>query len=119
MLFRSCLVLLFAWAHPSNAVVPALLVLCGSMLGIGGVGQAAIASMLYPAALRTNGVGWSSAMGRIGSIFGPGIAGFFLQLNWPAGDIIALAAVPALGASAAALAIHLRARGRVQQEHAA
>ena len=110
------LVLLFAWGHVSNDYVPPLLVLCGSVLGIGGVGQAAIASMLYPAALRTNGVGWSSAMGRLGSIVGPGIAGFFLHLNWPAGDIIALAAVPALGASMAAIAIHLRLRGKASRE---
>lgn len=104
------LVLLFAWGPLPNPAVPALLVLTGAGLGIGGVGQAAIASMLYPAGLRTTGVGWSSAMGRIGSIVGPGIAGFFLHLQWPARDIIAIAAVPALGAAAAAMAIHLRTR---------
>ncbi|MEA2728489.1 MAG: transporter, family, 4-hydroxybenzoate transporter [Acetobacteraceae bacterium] len=104
------LVLLFAWGPLPNPAVPALLVLSGAGLGIGGVGQAAIASMLYPAALRTTGVGWSSAMGRIGSIVGPGIAGFFLHLQWPARDIIAISAVPAFGAAAAALAIFLRTR---------
>jgi AAHS family 4-hydroxybenzoate transporter-like MFS transporter len=110
------LVLLFAWGPLPNAAVPALLVLTGAGLGIGGVGQAAIAAMLYPTALRTTGVGWSSAMGRIGSIVGPGIAGFFLHLQWPARDIIAIAAVPALGAAAAALAIFLRTRHSLPQE---
>jgi AAHS family 4-hydroxybenzoate transporter-like MFS transporter len=104
------LVLLFAWGPLPNAAVPALLVVTGAALGIGGVGQAAIASMLYPEALRTTGVGWSSAMGRIGSIVGPGIAGFFLHLQWPARNIIALAAVPAAAAALAALAIALRTR---------
>ncbi len=75
-----------------------------------GVGQAAIAATIYPASLRTTGVGWSSAMGRIGSIVGPGIAGFFLHLQWPARDIIAIAAVPAIGAAAAALGIFLHTR---------
>jgi AAHS family 4-hydroxybenzoate transporter-like MFS transporter len=104
------LVLVFAWGPLPNAAVPMLLVVTGAALGIGGVGQAAIASMLYPAALRTTGVGWSSAMGRIGSIVGPGIAGFFLHLQWPARNIIALAAIPAAAASLAALAIALRTR---------
>ena len=104
------LVLIFAWGSLPNRAVPELLIVTGAALGIGGVGQAAIATMLYPAALRTTGVGWSSAMGRIGSIVGPGIAGFFLHLQWPARDIIALAAVPAAAASLAALAIALRTR---------
>ena len=103
-------VLLFAWGSLPNEVVPPLLVICGAMLGIGGVGQAAIAAAIYPARLRTTGVGWSSAMGRIGSIVGPGIAGFFLHLQWPARNIIAVAAVPALGAAAAALGIFLQTR---------
>jgi AAHS family 4-hydroxybenzoate transporter-like MFS transporter len=113
------LILLFAWGPLPNQAVPALLVVCGAALGIGGVGQAAIASMLYPANLRTTGVGWSSAMGRIGSIVGPGIAGFFLHLQWPAGDVIALAAVPALGAATAAFAIFLRTRRNLSQETSA
>ena len=110
------LVLVFAWGKLPNAAVPALLVLTGAGLGIGGVGQAAIASMLYPAALRTTGVGWSSAMGRIGSIVGPGIAGFFVHLQWPARSIIALAAVPALAAAAAAVTISLFAPRSSTQE---
>lgn len=110
------LVLVFAWGKLPNAAVPLLLMLTGAGLGIGGVGQAAIASMLYPAALRTTGVGWSSAMGRIGSIVGPGIAGYFVHLHWPARTIIALAAAPALAAAAAALTIFLLARrGRTQE----
>ncbi|WP_158922273.1 MFS transporter [Acidisphaera sp. S103] len=98
-------VLLIAFGGLPNGTLPALLVLTGAGLGIGGVGQAAIAAMLYPAGLRTTGVGWSSAMGRAGSILGPGIAGAFLHLQWPARSIVALAAVPAIAAAASALAI--------------
>ena len=64
--------------------------------------------MLYPGPLRTTGIGWSSAMGRVGSIVGPAIAGAFLHLNWPANDIIALASIPAVAASVIALVIYLR-----------
>jgi MFS family permease len=55
-------------------------------------------------------------MGRIGSILGPGIAGAFLGLQWPARDVIALAAVPAVAAAATALGIFLLARRRPSME---
>jgi AAHS family 4-hydroxybenzoate transporter-like MFS transporter len=112
-------VLLIAFAGLPNTTLPYLLVLTGAGLGIGGVGQAAIGAMLYPAQTRTTGVGWSSAMGRIGSILGPGIAGAFLGLQWPARDIIALAAVPALAAAATAAAIFVltRSRSSIEDHH--
>jgi AAHS family 4-hydroxybenzoate transporter-like MFS transporter len=103
-------VLLIAYGSLPNSTLPYLLFLTGAGLGIGGVGQAAIGAMLYPAVIRTTGVGWSSAMGRIGSILGPGIAGAFLGLRWPARDIIALAAVPAFAAATTAFAIFVLAR---------
>jgi len=107
---------LIAFGNLPNGTLPALLVLTGAGLGIGGVGQAAIAAMLYPAAARTTGVGWSSAMGRAGSILGPGIAGAFLHLQWPARSIIALAAVPAVAAAATAFAIFILTRRRTASE---
>ena len=104
-LVGALLVLVLSYGGVSNAAVPWLLFASSAGMGIGGVGQAAIGAMLYPAALRTTGIGWSSAMGRIGSIVGPAIAGAFLALKWDARDIIAIAAVPAIAAAATALAI--------------
>ncbi len=112
----ACFVLLIAFGGLPNAALPALLFMTGAGLGIGGVGQAAIGAMLYPASVRTTGVGWSSAMGRIGSILGPGIAGAFLGLQWPARDIVALAAVPALLAAATAFWIFALSRRRAATE---
>ena len=112
-------VLLTAFGGLSNSYLPWLLFATGAGLGIGGVGQAAIGAMLYPASTRTTGVGWSSAMGRIGSIVGPGIAGAFVGLEWPARDIIALAAVPAFASAATALAIFAVTRRRPAPEEAA
>ncbi len=110
-------VLLIAYGGLPNSSLPWLLFLTGAGLGIGGVGQAAIGAMLYPADIRTTGVGWSSAMGRVGSILGPGIAGAFMGLQWPARDIIALAAVPALLAATTAFAIFLLIRHRPAMEN--
>jgi MFS transporter, AAHS family, 4-hydroxybenzoate transporter len=109
-------VLLIAFGGLPNETLPVLLFLTGAGLGIGGVGQAAIGAMLYPASMRTTGVGWSSAMGRIGSILGPGIAGAFLHLQWPARSIVALAAVPAIAAAATAFAIFILTRHRTATE---
>ena len=100
-------ILLIASGQLPNAALPALLFMTGATLGIGGVGQAAIGARLYPAAIRTTGVGWSSARGRVGSIFGPAITGAMLWLQWQPRDVIALAAVPAAAAAASALLIHL------------
>lgn len=112
----ACFVLLIAFGGLPNATLPVLLALTGAGLGIGGVGQAAIGAMLYSAEARTTGVGWSSAMGRIGSIFGPGIAGAFLQLQWPARSVIALAAIPAVATAITAFAIFLLIRNRPATE---
>ena len=108
----ACFVLMLAFGGLGNAAVPWLLFLIGAGLTIGGTGQAAIGALLYPAELRTTGIGWSSAMGRVGSIVGPGITGAFLALHWPATDVIALAAIPAFAAAIAAFAIHRLARRR-------
>ena len=59
------------------------------------VGQAALAVSLYPSALRTTGVGWASAAGRVGSIFGPALGGLMMSLGWAPRDIILTAILPA------------------------
>ncbi|WP_458683724.1 MFS transporter [Prescottella equi] len=58
------------------------------------IGQTATAVAIYEEAARTTGVGWSAALGRIGSIVGPAIAGVLLGFAWPAQDIVLLLAVP-------------------------
>jgi AAHS family 4-hydroxybenzoate transporter-like MFS transporter len=108
----TCFVLLLALGGLPAGWIPALLFLIGAGLGIGGVGQAAIGAMLYPTSLRTTGIGWSSAAGRLGSILGPAIAGAFLGLHWQARSVIAAAAVPALLSAAAAAAIFVVSQRR-------
>ncbi|MHD0294240.1 MFS transporter [Rhodococcus qingshengii] len=60
------------------------------------IGQTATAVAIYEESARTTGVGWSAALGRIGSIVGPAIAGILLGFAWPAQDIVLLLAVPIL-----------------------
>lgn len=93
--------------------VPLLLVLGGAGMGVvaGQIGQLAMAVSLYPIGTRTTGVGWAAALGRIGSIVGPGIAGILLALSLPARDIILLTAIPVLVACLCAVVIRRRNAG--------
>lgn len=68
---------------------------------------AVIAANYYPTALRSTGIGWVSGIGRIGSIAGPVLGGFLLQLHWPLDRLFWTAALGA--ALMTALAIVLRA----------
>jgi hypothetical protein len=67
---------------------PWLIVLAASCAGFGIVGgQAgthAVASRVYPAFMRSTGMGWALGIGRVGSVIGPLIGGVLLARDWPA-----------------------------------
>jgi len=79
-----------------TSIILTLIGAIGAGLITGCIGQSALAVSLYPASLRTTGVGWAAACGRIGSIVGPAIGGAMLSLRWSARDII-LTAIPLIG----------------------
>ena len=62
----------------------------------------ALAAGAYPTAARATGVGWALGIGRVGSIVGPLIGGLLLSLHWSTEALFGVAAIPALGAAAAA-----------------
>ncbi len=83
-------------------VPPPVLLVLVAVIGaglVGMVGQASMAVALYPDVLRTTGVGWAAALGRIGSIVGPAIGGLLLALAFGAREILALAAIPVAAAA--------------------
>jgi MFS transporter, AAHS family, 3-hydroxyphenylpropionic acid transporter len=55
----------------------------------------ALAPRYYPVAIRGTGVGWTVAIGRLGSIFGPFLGGMLLQRGLPASAVLA-AFIPGL-----------------------
>lgn len=75
-----------------------LLVLGGAGAGLTGcqIGQLTLAVALYPPGTRTTGVGWAAALGRAGSIVGPGVAGILIGLALSGQDILLLTTVPVL-----------------------
>lgn len=84
-----------------------LWVVGGMGLGLisGCLGQAAMAVSLYAPALRTSGVGWAAALGRIGSIVGPMAGGLLLASGQSARGTILWACAPALLAVGVVIAL--------------
>ncbi|GAA1570551.1 aromatic acid/H+ symport family MFS transporter [Actinomadura kijaniata] len=103
----------FAIARADLGGTVLLVVLGGTGLGLVGsqIGQLAMAVALYPAATRTTGVGWAAALGRIGSIVGPAVAGVLLGLSLPGRDIVLLTTLPVLTAALCALLLWRRQAG--------
>jgi benzoate transport len=62
----------------------------------GFVGLYMLAARLYPAAIRTTGVGWGIGLGRFGAVIGPYLAGQLIGLGWGLSVLFMLFAVPLL-----------------------
>jgi len=67
-------------------------------------GLNALVAEFYPTAIRSTGVGWALAVGRIGSIVGPVLGGLMLSLDWGLQQIFLAGTVPALCAGLAVAA---------------
>ena len=62
----------------SVAVFFAGFCILGNQLGLN-----AVSGLLYPTAIRSNGVGWANAIGRFGAISGPMIGGWLIGRHLP------------------------------------
>ena len=77
---------------------------------IGGhLGMNSLAGIYYPSALRATGAGWATAVGKIGSIAGPLLAGIILATGLPTRNIFAVA-----GLCPALMLVCLAVLGRIQ-----
>jgi MFS transporter, AAHS family, 4-hydroxybenzoate transporter len=83
----------------------------GSMCVVGAhYGLMSIAGIFYPSAYRSNGTGWASSVGKIGSIVGPMLGGVALSSHLPVKLVFAMLAVCPFVVAACVLAI-----GRLQR----
>jgi AAHS family 4-hydroxybenzoate transporter-like MFS transporter len=96
----------------------AVLMLVGFGVVGGQVGVNALASMTYPVAMRSTGLGWALGVGRVGSIVGPTIGGLMLASAHDPRSVYLVCIVPSvIGILAVAL---LKARaGAATVGHAA
>lgn len=71
----------------------------GAFTQASGSGLYSLAPDCYPAPVRTTAVGWASAVGRMGAIVSPLIAGVLMDLSWTPSGVFALFGIPlAIGA---------------------
>lgn len=80
----------------------------GLMLNANGAAVHAIAPAMYPVEVRTTGMGWASAFGRVGAIAAPIVAGVLVDRGWNGPQLFAAFSVPlfvAAGATIVLLAI--------------
>jgi len=100
--------LLAARYHASTAVCLLLFGLLSSQLGLAftvalaiGVflfgsmaGLYSLTPILYPAAVRTTGMGWAIGIGRFGAILSPMIVGLLVDAEWQTANLYYAFAVP-------------------------
>jgi len=93
VLAMACVVAISQFDMPMSIL---LLLIAGLGAGTisGCVGEAVLAISLYPRHLRATGVGCATAVGRVGSIFGPAVGGLLVALHWPARDVFLTALLP-------------------------
>jgi MFS transporter, AAHS family, 4-hydroxybenzoate transporter len=102
-------------ANPPHDLLLAMIFLMGcctvgSMTGINGMTAA-----LYPARVRTTGMGWALGIGRLGGIGGPWLGGVLLTMGAPPRQIFLCACVTALLATFCVVMLHIVARRRVPE----
>ncbi len=105
--------LLLGAFHQSHAVVDLLMLLIGfSVLG-SQVGMSSLAGMLYQTAIRSNGSGTAHAVGRIGAIGGPLIAGALIAQKASVETLFSVPVIPMLVAALCFFLITWRWTGRM------
>jgi AAHS family 4-hydroxybenzoate transporter-like MFS transporter len=112
----ACIAVLSLVSVPSGVVLP-LIAGAGAGMITGSVGLSALAVAAYPPELRTTGVGWAAAVGRIGSILGPGVGGALLSLDWPMRSVMLTAIVP-IGVALLALGLIVALEGHAGRDPA-
>ena len=91
--------------------------LCSGLTGlfVGGAtsGLIAIATIAYPTAIRSTGVGWGLAAGRFGGASGPVVVGALVAAGFPVAQTFIVISAPVLGAALVMLMM-----GRLNTVHA-
>jgi MFS transporter, AAHS family, 4-hydroxybenzoate transporter len=85
----------FATGYPF-AVVIVVSILAGFFVNGGNSSLMGLASAVYPAEIRSTGIGWAYGIGKIGSLFAPVVGGLYITLEWSVFKICAINGLAAL-----------------------
>jgi AAHS family 4-hydroxybenzoate transporter-like MFS transporter len=89
-------------------ILLAIIFFCGMTIIGSQTGANATCGKLYPARMRTSGLGWALGIGRLGGIAAPVLGGYLLTLGMPPTQIFLSACVFAVIAAAATGLLALR-----------
>lgn len=92
------------------ALLLVTLFLCGLTIVGSQTGANAACGLLYPARMRTSGIGWALGIGRLGGIAAPALGGFLLTRGVPPTQIFLCACLFALIAAGATAMLALCTR---------
>jgi benzoate transport len=85
----------------------------GVFVNASATGLYALAPDCYPASVRATAVGWASAVGRLGAIISPILAGVLIDRSWTPSSLFILFAIPLLIGAALVAAIKMPAPPQV------
>jgi len=106
-------------AGMTRSETTAVLMLAGFGVVGGQVGVNAIASMTYPVAMRSTGLGWALGVGRVGSIVGPTIGGIMLAFARDPRSVYLVCIAPSIIGITAVALLKRRASAATALGHAA
>ena len=86
--------ILFALLPLAIAALLVLTTVMGFFQQGGFVGLYMVAARLYPAEIRTTGVGWGIGLGRFGAVTAPYAAGLLIAAGWDKSDLFLMFAAP-------------------------
>ena len=89
------------YAASSLTAITVTLVFAGLFVGVGASGSIALATLIYPTAIRSSGLGWAMGMGRLGQVLTPLAAAVMAGAGWNGQQLfLAFGAAPVFGAVA-------------------
>ena len=97
----------------SFSTIAILATFSGFFAGAAQAGVVALAARTYPVAVRSTGIGWAMAVGRLGAVVGPLAGGILLTRNFPASRVFLSFAIPGLCGAAAVLLLRSSTRAPV------
>lgn len=108
---------LVGFAAPSFGLVTLLEGLGGVLLGAGSSGLIALAAVFYPTVIRSSGVGWATAVGRLGSFTGPLLAAMLVAAHSDIESLYMALGIPGLCAALFVLLLGLNQTHRASPNH--
>lgn len=100
--------LLRSYDGGSYALIWAMLLLVGITLMGAFTNLYTVAMTMYPAQVRSTGLGWAAGLGRGGAVISPALAGFLIVLGVSMPSLFLYFAVPALLAAAGAAFVSMK-----------